>query len=79
MLQRAASAWGIDEARSWMIGDRVSDVEARGPGRIRTILISADAALTNPEPDHRCSSFCEATDLVVRALPLGGTGLAPNS
>ncbi len=39
MLLRAAEELGLDLAESWMIGDRVSDLEAGAAAGCRTVLV----------------------------------------
>lgn len=39
MLRRAAEEHGLDLARSWMVGDRVSDLEAGAAVGARTVLV----------------------------------------
>jgi D-glycero-D-manno-heptose 1,7-bisphosphate phosphatase len=67
MLRRAAARLGIDCSRSFMIGDRTSDVEAgRGAG-CRTIFIDRGYIDERPEqPDFIVSSLAAATPIVLR-------------
>jgi D-glycero-D-manno-heptose 1,7-bisphosphate phosphatase len=66
MLLEAARDRDIDLSRSWMIGDRSSDVEAGAAARCRTILVSADPVQYNGgvQPDHVVDSLWEAARVV---------------
>jgi D-glycero-D-manno-heptose 1,7-bisphosphate phosphatase len=44
LLLKAAAEHGIDLARSWMVGDKPSDVEAGRAAGTRTVRIAKDAA-----------------------------------
>lgn len=49
MLRRAARELGLDLAESWMIGDRVSDLEAGAAAGCRTVLVRTGyGACVNP-------------------------------
>lgn len=53
MLKAAIERYDIDPKRSWMIGDKASDIEAaRRAGIENTILISKDCS------DHKGAKFC---------------------
>lgn len=68
MLLRAAEELNIDLARSWMVGDRPSDVEAGTAAGCRTVLISAEAQ--PPEgataATRLAASASEAVDAILR-------------
>jgi D-glycero-D-manno-heptose 1,7-bisphosphate phosphatase len=71
MLLRAAADHGIDLARSWMVGDMLSDVLAgRNAGVFRTIHVLTGHGHANPEAsveaDHVASDIVEAAGLIVR-------------
>ena len=57
MFQKAAQLAGIDLARSWVIGDKASDLEAgRSAGLAGGVLV-----LTGHGPDHREAALALAT------------------
>jgi histidinol-phosphate phosphatase family protein len=60
LLRRAASDLGLDLARSWMIGDIMSDVEAGWRAGCRTALITGD---TTDIHDTRRGPTIVAADL----------------
>ncbi|WP_454645594.1 D-glycero-alpha-D-manno-heptose-1,7-bisphosphate 7-phosphatase [Bradyrhizobium liaoningense] len=65
MLLTGAAEFDIDLARSYMVGDRRSDVEAGIAAGSRTIFI--DRAYREPPPiqyDHRVSSTLEALTII---------------
>lgn len=56
MLLQAARELGIDLTRSWMIGDRVSDLEAGSAAGCRTVLVRTGyGSLVNPEEIDRAA------------------------
>jgi D-glycero-D-manno-heptose 1,7-bisphosphate phosphatase len=66
MLRRAAERLGIDCRRSFMIGDRGTDVAAGQAMGCATILIDAGYRGEHPGiPDHTVGSLTEATEIVL--------------
>jgi D-glycero-D-manno-heptose 1,7-bisphosphate phosphatase len=61
LLLRAARDLEIDLTRSYMIGDRLTDVEAGAAAGCRTILLaqsgSAERPATGPNPDYVCPDW----------------------
>jgi histidinol-phosphate phosphatase family protein len=62
MLLAAARRHGIDLARSWMIGDSRTDMEAGKAAGCRTILVDGDEA--TPLADYTCSGMPELRDRI---------------
>lgn len=66
LLRRAADRFGIDCSRSFMIGDRGSDVAAGRAAGCTTIFIDLGYHGERPDrPDHTVSSLAEATRIVL--------------
>jgi histidinol-phosphate phosphatase family protein len=70
MLEAAAAAFGIDLARSWMVGDILDDVEAGHRAGCRSILIdNGNETLWRPgpgrEPEHRVADLRLAARLII--------------
>ncbi|NQU61770.1 MAG: HAD family hydrolase [Rhodospirillales bacterium] len=69
MLIEAAAEWGINLERSFMIGDRWSDIDAGKSAGCRTIFIDYQYAEKRPEmPDFTAASLAEAASLIL-SLP----------
>jgi D-glycero-D-manno-heptose 1,7-bisphosphate phosphatase len=66
MLTEAAADWGIDLARSFMIGDRWRDIEAGRAAGCRTFLIDAGYDERRSEPDYSVASLAEACNIILR-------------
>ena len=66
MLLEAARERNIDLTHSWMIGDRITDVEAGAAARCRTILVGPNRSRYNGrvQPDHVVRSLSEAARVV---------------
>ena len=67
MLLRAARNWDIDLSRSFMVGDRYSDVEAGVSAGCRSVLIGAGEAREKVvEPYLRSSSLWAAVQVILK-------------
>lgn len=74
MLLRAADDWFIDLERSWMIGDKMSDIIAGRAAGCTPILLTTDIALPDEEPALlRAASLGEAADLILSNRASGQT------
>ena len=63
MLHQAASDLGLDLARSWMVGDLISDVLAGLNAGCRSILVSSgQPGLSSAEPQVATTSYSKAPD-----------------
>lgn len=72
MLLRAADDWFIDLGRSWMIGDKMSDVTAGRAAGCTPILLSAGVGLPDEDPPLlRAASLGEAADLILSGRESG--------
>ena len=70
MLLEAAGELGIDLTRSFMVGDRNSDVEAGRAAGCATVLIDLGYAESAPaSPDYVVHSIAEAADVIIDATP----------
>jgi D-glycero-D-manno-heptose 1,7-bisphosphate phosphatase len=69
MLFMAAQKWHIDLAKSWMVGDRASDVAAGHSAGCHTIFLDFDYAEPKPSPeaDFTVGSLPEAVAIITRA------------
>jgi D-glycero-D-manno-heptose 1,7-bisphosphate phosphatase len=68
MLLEAASELGVDLAKSYMVGDRASDVEAGRRTGCATLFIDLDYAEPAPSaPDYVVRSVAEAADVIIEA------------
>ncbi len=68
MLSDAAGDFGIDLARSYMIGDRWSDVEAGRNAGCRTILLNRSYSQRERcAPDHVVTDLTEASRVILAA------------
>lgn len=70
MLLEAAEKYGIDLARSWMIGDNESDVLAGQRAGCRTIYVGAGAL--SLQPDFLVPTMDGLGELLSRVLPVTG-------
>jgi D-glycero-D-manno-heptose 1,7-bisphosphate phosphatase len=69
MLIEAARELGIDLGRSFMVGDRHSDVEAGRAAGCATVLIDLGYAEPAPSaPDYIVSSIAQAADVILDTI-----------
>jgi D-glycero-D-manno-heptose 1,7-bisphosphate phosphatase len=64
LLLQAAREWGVDVARSFMVGDRYRDVEAGRAAGCVTILVAGPEA-GPARPDHRAADLREAVATIL--------------
>jgi D-glycero-D-manno-heptose 1,7-bisphosphate phosphatase len=60
MLLEAGQKWNINFQKSFMIGDRESDVEAGQRAGCKSILVGSHPQNLGVNPDHQCSDLREA-------------------
>jgi D-glycero-D-manno-heptose 1,7-bisphosphate phosphatase len=65
-LKKAEAEYGVDLSRSWMVGDRISDIECGDRAGVRTILIDSEVSKASTssksiEPNYVASSLAEAS------------------
>ncbi len=66
MLREAAERYGLDLGRSFIVGDRASDIQAGAAAGCRTIFIDRHYAEAPPSSaDFTTSSLKAATDLIL--------------
>ncbi|RKY83132.1 hypothetical protein DRQ11_13505, partial [candidate division KSB1 bacterium] len=70
MLFRAAKDFNIDLKRSFMIGDKATDIKAGKEAGCRTILISPyqNKLLKDPRPDFIASNLFEASKIILNLM-----------
>lgn len=67
-ILKAAELFGIDLKKSFMVGDRWSDVEAGRRAGCRTIYIKSDYAERKPErPDFSVENFTAAVENILKS------------
>ena len=64
LLLQAAREWGVDVARSFMVGDRYRDVEAGRAAGCVTILVAGPEE-GPARPDHRAADLREAVATIL--------------
>ena len=63
MLLRAISEWNIDPSTSWMIGDKLSDIQAASRAKVRGILVGDSGKKMEDIPAF--ADVLEATRLIL--------------
>jgi D-glycero-D-manno-heptose 1,7-bisphosphate phosphatase len=66
MILSAAQKFGIDVTQSFMVGDRMSDVDAGKRAGCRSILVGqAESDVATVLPDYECLNLLEASDWIL--------------
>ena len=68
LLERATEERGLDLARSWMVGDRETDVECGRRAGCRTILVEyahTEASALRCRPDHVAADLAAAAEIIL--------------
>ena len=75
MITRAIALFSIDPSRSWMVGDRASDIAAGKLAACGTVFIDLGyTAEARPVgPDHVATSLAEATSYILSSSVSGST------
>jgi D-glycero-D-manno-heptose 1,7-bisphosphate phosphatase len=69
MILEAARELGVNLKKSFMVGDRSSDVEAGRAAGCATVFIDLGYALPGPDsPDYVAHSIGEAADLIIETV-----------
>jgi D-glycero-D-manno-heptose 1,7-bisphosphate phosphatase len=66
LLERAAAEWGIDLERSWLVGDKASDVEAGRRAGCDTVLLAGTMAVSDVRADCTAANWEEAVGWILR-------------
>jgi D-glycero-D-manno-heptose 1,7-bisphosphate phosphatase len=66
MLLTAAKKWDIDLSQSFMVGDRISDVEAGHRAGCRGILVGTGEDTSMLRPDFECADLLEASRWIIK-------------
>lgn len=69
MLLEAVREYHVDLSRSWMVGDRMTDVEAGHRAGTRTVLVNSPEKPENSKYDHPdavCASIAEVAQYILK-------------
>ena len=75
MLLRASAQYGLDLARSWMVGDAESDVEAGRRAGCRTIRVGGDGPT---RADHRARNMADLRTQIATWLTATPSAAVPH-
>jgi D-glycero-D-manno-heptose 1,7-bisphosphate phosphatase len=64
MLLEAAKKYGIDLSASWMIGDRLSDIQAGASAGTKTILVLSGEQVITPKATYTAQTLLEAVEYI---------------
>ncbi len=68
MFEEAVAEWGVDAARSWMVGDRATDLEPAARLGMRTVLVLTGygrEARARARADHVVDDLPAAVELIL--------------
>ncbi len=65
MLTQAAREHDVDLSKSFMVGDKESDIAAGSAAGAKTILVGDAVFDTDPQPSHRAADLSEAVMLIL--------------
>ena len=70
MIIEAAKSWKIDLSKSFMVGDRMSDIEAGQAAGCKSILVgnNNDHANSSARPDYVCENLVQASQWIFKSL-----------
>ena len=78
MLLEAAQRWRLDLGRSFMVGDRWSDVAAGQAAGCRTLLVETPySGRERCRPDHCVADLAEAADWILTLVGAGNLDDSP--
>jgi D-glycero-D-manno-heptose 1,7-bisphosphate phosphatase len=67
LLREAAGRWGLDLGRSFMVGDRWSDIAAGRAAGCRTVLVETPhSGRDRCQPDHVTTDLAGAAEWIIR-------------
>ncbi|MCX7794180.1 MAG: lipopolysaccharide heptosyltransferase II [Thermodesulfovibrionales bacterium] len=65
MLLRARAVHNIDLKKSWVVGDKISDILLAKAAGARSILLKTGELRENPEADHLAASLKEVVEIIL--------------
>ena len=73
MIEEAAREFGIDLSQSFVIGDKISDIEAGHRAGCKAILLGGEDSLKNEKEiallsEHIASDLCEAVEWLMKLI-----------
>jgi D-glycero-D-manno-heptose 1,7-bisphosphate phosphatase len=70
LYHRAIKEWSVDKSRSWMVGDKLDDMQFARSANLRGILVGTGQIVTRPPNVNFVSSIVEAVDMIL-SYPFG--------
>lgn len=66
MILQAAKKWDIDLSKSFMVGDRLSDVDAGKRAGCISLLVGPGDGVGSVTPDHQCEDLLSASEWILK-------------